>query len=42
MQKCIQGSATNGEKIEFGKVWQKRVEDISNNIEEVIKVNIKE
>jgi hypothetical protein len=29
-------------KIEFGKVWQKRVEDISNNIEEVIKVNIKE
>ena len=42
MQKCIQGSATNEEKIEFGKVWQKRVEDISNNIEEVIKVNIKE
>ena len=42
MQKCIQGSATNEEKVEFGKVWQKRVEDISNNIEEVIKVNIKE
>ena len=42
MQKCIHGSATNEEKIEFGKVWQKRVEDISNNIEEVIKVNIKE
>ena len=42
MQKCIQGIATSEEKIEFGKVWQKRVEDISNNIEEVIKVNIKE
>ena len=38
MQKCIQGSATNEEKIEFGKVWQKRVEDISNNIDEVIKI----
>ena len=38
MQKCIQGSATNEEKIEFGKVWQKRVEDISNVIDEVIKI----
>lgn len=38
MQKCIQGSATNEEKIEFGKVWQKRVEDISNNIDDVIKI----
>ena len=42
MQKCIQGSATNEEKVEFGKHWQKRDEDISNSIEEVIKVNIKE
>ena len=42
MQKCIQGSVTNEEKVEFGKHWQKRVEDISNSIEEVIKVNIKE
>ncbi len=40
MQKCIQGIATDDEKIEFGKLWQKRVEDISNNINEVI--NIKE
>jgi hypothetical protein len=38
MQKCMQGSATNEEKIEFGKHWQQRVEDISNSIEEVIKV----
>ena len=39
MQKCMQGSATNEEKIEFGKHWQQRVEDISNSIEEVIKVH---
>jgi hypothetical protein len=38
MQKCVQGSASLEEKIEFGKVWQKRVEDISNNIDEVIKI----
>ena len=38
MQKCMQGSATNEEKVEFGKYWQQRVEDISNSIEEVIKV----
>jgi hypothetical protein len=38
MQKCMQGSATNEERIEFGKYWQQRVEDISNNIEQVIKV----
>ena len=38
MQKSIQGTATNEEKIEFGKLWQKRVEDISNRIDEVIKV----
>lgn len=40
MQKSIQGTATNEERIEFGRLWQKRVEDISNNINEVI--NIKE
>ena len=42
MQKSLQGNATTEEKKEFAKLWQKRVEDISNNIEEVIKVNIKE
>jgi hypothetical protein len=40
MQKSIQGTATNEERIEFGRLWQKRVEDISNNINQVI--NIKE
>ena len=39
MQKSFQGTATIEEKIEFGKLWQKRVEDISNSINEVIKVN---
>ena len=39
MQKSFQGTATYEEKIEFGKLWQQRVEDISNNISEVIKVN---
>ena len=38
MQKSVQGSATKEEKLEFGKLWQQRVEDISNNIEKVIKV----
>lgn len=38
MQKSVQGQASNEEKIEFGKLWQKRVEDISNNIDKVIKV----
>ncbi len=42
MQKSLQGNAKNEEKIEFAKLWQKRVEDISNNINEVIKVDIKE
>jgi hypothetical protein len=42
MQKSIQGNATNEEKKEFAKLWQKRVEEISNNIDEVIKVDIKE
>ena len=39
MQKSFQGTATIEEKIEFGKLWQKRVEDISNSINDVIKVN---
>lgn len=38
MQKCIQGNATKDEKLEFGKLWQKRVEDIFDNLEEVIKI----
>ncbi|MFW2234431.1 hypothetical protein ACN4FE_00185 [Aliarcobacter butzleri] len=42
MQKSLLGNATKDEKIEFAKLWQKRVEDISNNINEVIKVDIKE
>jgi hypothetical protein len=41
MQKSLQGNATNEEKKEFAKLWQKRVEDISNNIYEVIKIDIK-
>lgn len=40
MQKFLQGNATSEEKKEFAKLWQKRVEDISNNINEVIKVNL--
>ena len=40
MQKSLQGNATTEEKKEFAKLWQKRVEDISNNINEVIKVNL--
>ena len=42
MQKFLQGNATTEEKKEFAKLWQKRVEDISNNINEVIKIDIKE
>lgn len=38
MEKCVRGTANESEKKEFGKVWQKRVEDISNNIDKVIKV----
>ena len=40
MQKSLLGNATKDEKKEFAKLWQKRVEDISNNINEVIKVNL--
>ena len=38
MEKCVRQTANNEEKKEFGKHWQKRVEDISNSIENVIKV----
>ena len=38
MQKSLQGNATNEEKNEFAKLWQQRVEDISNNINQVIKI----
>ncbi len=38
MQKCVKGEASYEEKIEFGKVWQQRVEDISKNISSVITV----
>ena len=40
MQKSLQGNATKEEKKEFAKLWQKRVEDIFDNIDEVIKVNL--
>lgn len=39
MKKMIIKVATDEEKIEFGKLWQQRVEDISNNINKVITVN---
>ena len=42
MQKSVQGSATNEEKLEFCKLWQQRVEDISNSVNKVIRVDIKE
>lgn len=39
MQKTLQGNATTEEKKEFARLWQKRVEDIFDNIDEVIKLN---
>lgn len=36
MQKCILKTANEAEQKEFGRLWQLRVEDISNHIEEVI------
>lgn len=42
MQKTLQGNATNEEKKEFAKLWQTRVEEISNRVDEVIKIDIKE
>jgi hypothetical protein len=36
MGKMMQGVATQEEKIEFGKVWQQRVSDIFDKVDEVI------
>ncbi len=38
MQKCITKTANEDERTEFGKLWQERVELISKNIEDVIKI----
>ena len=38
MQKIMQNIATPEEKLNFGKLWQKRVENIFNNIEQVITI----
>jgi len=38
MQKMTQGIVTDEEKQTFGILWQKRVEDIFNNIDTVIKI----
>jgi hypothetical protein len=38
MQKIMQGVATDEEKISFGKLWQQRVADILQNIDQVITV----
>ncbi len=38
MQICMQGRATPEQKVEFGKLWQNRVENIAKNIDKVIKV----
>jgi len=38
MQLCIQKRATPEQQIEFGKLWQERVENISKNIPNVISV----
>ena len=40
MQKAISNSASEDELIEFGKLWQKRVKDISNNIDKVVDVRL--
>jgi hypothetical protein len=40
MQKSIQGTATEDERIEFGKLWQQRVEMISKNLATVIKTKL--
>lgn len=39
MKKMITKKASEDEKVEFGKLWQDRVERISNNIEKVITIN---
>jgi hypothetical protein len=38
MQLCLQRTATKEQQEEFGKLWQQRVEAISKNIPQVIKV----
>ena len=38
MQKIMQNVATPEEKLDFGKLWQQRVENIFNNIEKVITI----
>jgi len=38
MQKSISRTATVEEEKEFGRLWQQRVEDISKNIDRVIKI----
>jgi hypothetical protein len=38
MQKCIMQTASQEEKIEFGRLWQSRVEMISQNTNSVIKI----
>jgi len=38
MQKCITKSASEEEQEEFKKLWQERVENISKNIDKVIKI----
>ncbi|APW64753.1 hypothetical protein LPB137_02280 [Poseidonibacter parvus] len=39
MQKCVQGNANETEKLEFGRLWQERVEKISKNISNVITIS---
>ena len=39
MQKCITKTANENEKIEFGKLWQERVENISKHISKVIQIS---
>jgi len=38
MQICMQGRGTKEQQVEFGRLWQQRVEDISKNIDQVINV----
>jgi hypothetical protein len=38
MQKCMKGNATKEERKEFGIFWQQRVEEISKNMEKVVKI----
>jgi formylmethanofuran dehydrogenase subunit E len=38
MQKMMQNQATQEEKIEFGNLWQERVQNIFGNIDKVIKI----